>query len=70
MAEMSMTPLLSNPKFWEMKAEEARVIAESMNDQEARDTMLLIARSYDGIARRAAILAKLEIPKNGPKSGQ
>jgi len=42
--------LLLNPKYWRARAEEARTMAERMNDATAQDTMLQIARGYDELA--------------------
>ena len=42
------------PAYWHERAEEARVMAEGMEDREAREAMHAVAESYDKIARRAA----------------
>jgi hypothetical protein len=38
---------------WRHRAEEAREMAEDFADQEAKQTMLQIAKAYDEIAKRA-----------------
>jgi hypothetical protein len=40
-------------EYWHARAEEARAIAGQMKDENTRNTMLGIARSYDHLARRA-----------------
>jgi hypothetical protein len=44
-----------DPVHWERRAEEARVLAEQMKDEVAKQLMLDIARDYDGLAVRASI---------------
>ena len=45
--------LINDPEHWQLRAEEARAIAEEMTDPEARRQMLQVADSYEEIARRA-----------------
>ena len=47
-----------NPKVWQNSAEEARVVAESMQDEQSKQLMLSIAKEYE----RAAELTR-ERPK-------
>ena len=47
-----------NPKDWQNSAEEARVVAESMQDEQSKQLMLCIAKEYE----RAAALTR-ERPK-------
>ena len=42
-----------NPKYWRRRAEEARTIAETMRNLEARVGMLRLAADYDAMAQRA-----------------
>ena len=42
-----------SPKFWHERAEEARTMAEGMNDPEAKQAMVVIAEGYEKIAKRA-----------------
>ena len=57
-----MPALLSNPRYWELRAEEARVIAQDMKDPEARRMMIGVADTFDLLARRfAEIEAQLKV---------
>jgi hypothetical protein len=46
-------PARLGAKHWRERAQEARVIAEQMADEEARHSMLRIANDYEKIADRA-----------------
>ena len=48
-----MRTLLDDAEHWWGRAEEARTIAEFMNDPEARRIMFDIADGYDRLAQRA-----------------
>ena len=48
---------------WMARASEARSLAETMRDNDARSTMLAIAASYEKLARRAEA-PKAEVPAN------
>ena len=48
-----MERLLNNVEHWRSRAEEARTIAELMNDAECRRMMLRIADDYEKIAKKA-----------------
>lgn len=52
---MSDVPIFSNPDHWRDRAEEARVLAEQMNDPVAKQMMLKIADDYMRLAVRACI---------------
>jgi hypothetical protein len=54
----SMASMLSNPKYWELRAQEARVVAEATTDPEARRLMFRVIEYYELIARRSAIMAE------------
>jgi ribosomal protein S6E (S10) len=46
--------MLSNdPGYWHRRAEEARVMARQMSDEQNRKMMLKIADAYDGLAIKA-----------------
>jgi hypothetical protein len=45
-----MVGLLDNAKYWRSRAEEARVVAESLEDTQTKRIMLGIARDYERIA--------------------
>jgi hypothetical protein len=44
----------ANPKYWLSRAEEARVVAEQMQQPQERLSMLQIARIYIRLALRAS----------------
>ena len=48
-----MLGLLDNAKYWRSRAEEARVVAESLEDAQSKQIMLGIARDYERIAELA-----------------
>ena len=60
---MPGAPHFNDPQHWHQRAEEMRVLAEQMNDEVARNTMLRIADDYDKLAVRAAL--RLREPYNG-----
>lgn len=42
-----------NPKHWRARAEEARVVAQSLADAESKRMMLQVADDYDRLADQA-----------------
>jgi hypothetical protein len=62
---MPLSPHFNDPDHWRQRAEEARVQAEQMSDEQTRQTMLKIADDYEKLAVRAAIRAGL-IAKENP----
>jgi hypothetical protein len=46
--------LRDTPEYWHNRAEEARTIAETMSDPEARQILLEIAECYGRLAKSAA----------------
>ena len=44
---------INDPKHWRYRAEEARAMAESMTDPEAKQSMLNVAAEYEKLAKRA-----------------
>jgi hypothetical protein len=49
---------INDPGHWRQRAEEARSIAEQMNDPQSKEAMLRIARDYEHLAERAERRAK------------
>jgi hypothetical protein len=49
---MARVPI-NDPKHWRERAEGARMLADQMEDQDARRKMLRIADDYEELARRA-----------------
>ena len=44
---------INEPDHWRARAEEARILANQMNDAEAKVAMLRIAEEYERLAQRA-----------------
>ena len=44
---------INDPKHWRDRAEEARAVAELMNDAQSKLAMLEIAKGYEHLAERA-----------------
>ena len=49
-----MPSLLNNSGHWQQRARETRRLADSVDDQEAKQTLLKIAEEYERLAQRAA----------------
>ena len=43
----------ATPEYWTMRAQEARAIADQIDDAEAREAMFAVAESYERLALRA-----------------
>ena len=46
---------INDPKHWRYRAEEARAMAESMTDPEAKQSMLNVAADYERLAKLQGI---------------
>jgi hypothetical protein len=65
------TPFINDSEHWRIRAEEARALADQMNDEPSKQTMLRIATDYDHLAERAALRAQgasPQRPKGSPPS--
>jgi hypothetical protein len=49
---------INDSGHWRQRAEEARTIAEQMNDPQSKEAMLRISRDYERLAERAEQRAK------------
>ena len=49
----------TNAQYWHARAEEARVMAERMQSETARDEMMDIAKGYDQLADNAEEFVRL-----------
>jgi len=45
---------VNDPKHWQQRAEETRILAETLIDTKARSQMLEVAAAYERMAERAA----------------
>jgi hypothetical protein len=52
------TSFINDPEHWRKRAEDARTLANQMNDETAKQTMLSIAADNDRLAERAEARAK------------
>jgi len=53
---------INEPEHWLARAEEARILANQMNDVEAKVAMLRIAEDYKRLAQRAESRALGRLP--------
>ena len=60
-----MADAFGTPQHWRARAQEARAIAEQMDDPEARRTMLDIAERYEKIARHTEAKLAGRPPRDG-----
>jgi hypothetical protein len=56
-----MLELLDNAKYWRSRAEEARVLAESLEDTQSKQIMQCIVRDYE----RMGELAEQQVKSGG-----
>jgi len=52
-------PFIYDPEHWRKRADEARSLADDMNDEISKQMTLQIADDYEQLARRAKQRAKL-----------
>jgi hypothetical protein len=55
---MPPSHFINEPEHWRKRAEEARTLADQMNDPQSKQAMLRIATDYDRLATRAAARTK------------
>jgi hypothetical protein len=55
---------INEPAHWLARAEEARILANQMNDAEAKVAMLRIAEDYERLAQRAEGRALGRVPNS------
>jgi hypothetical protein len=58
-----MPILLNNPAHWHLRAQEARLLANHLEDPEVKAATLKIAEEYERLALRAAERLGMEKPK-------
>ena len=58
---MPIAPDVNDPEYWQQRAKEARLLAERMPDETAKQTMLSVAEECDGFAIRAAMCSIYEV---------
>jgi hypothetical protein len=54
----------NEPEHWRARAQEARILANEMNDSESKDAMLRIAEDYERLAQWVEDWALRRLPKN------
>jgi hypothetical protein len=55
---------ICDPEHWRTRAEEARILANEMNDSKTKDAMLQIADEYEHLARWVEDWAMRRLTKN------
>jgi hypothetical protein len=55
---------ICDPEHWRNRAEEARILANEMNDSKTKDAMLRIADEYEHLARWVEDWAMRRLAKN------
>jgi len=54
----------NEPEHWRARAEEARILANEMNDSESKHAMLRVAEDYEQLARWVENWALRRLAKN------
>jgi hypothetical protein len=58
---MRTAPDINDPRYWQQRANEARLLAERMSDATAKQTMLSVAEECDKFAIKAAMRSIYEL---------
>ena len=58
---MPIAPDVNDPEYWQQRAKEARLLAERVIDETAKQTMLSVAEECDRFAIRAAMCSIYEL---------
>jgi len=58
---MSVALHFNDPQHWQRRAKEARLLAERMPDETAKQTMLMVAEECDKFAIKAAMCSIYEL---------
>ena len=58
---MPIAPDVNDPEYWQQRAKEARLLAERMPDETAKQTMLSVAEECDKFAIKAAMCSIYEL---------
>ena len=58
---MSIAPDVNDPEYWQQRAKEARLLAERVPDETAKQTMLSVAKECDKFAIKAAMCSIYEL---------
>jgi hypothetical protein len=58
-----LAALIDNAGYWKLRAEQTRVVAESIQDDEVRERMLGVVKDYERMAESAEDRTEKEIGK-------
>jgi len=61
---MTNESFINDPQRWRVRAEEARILANQLNDLKAKVGMLRIAENYEDLAQWVEDWALRHLPKN------